>query len=272
MWGGSSVMASALHRGFHVAGQLPWSAAGVKRDACRSGKAQARLNKIPGWPSSPWLLPAARERETRITGMRLSGMSLIGAAFAIVFCAGSALADELQRGGNVTCQGPFTNKQMGTDLLALYKSAARIEELSSLDGETFNSPVLFPDDPRARLEFDEPTGEGKGRLMSIMLKEKNSLWTIERLRTGMTPDELTSANGGPVTLSGFEQVRESAFAMLGWLDRGDCTVVVALYAPEGVRFEHPLYQKEVKSDDPRLAALNLTVDEIILQLPEPAKN
>jgi hypothetical protein len=104
---------------------------------------------------------------------------------------------------------------------------------------------------------------------AINLREKNSLWTIEGLSTGMTPVELTAANGGPVKLSGLETLSDGTFGMLGWLERGGCTVVVAFYAPEGVGHSHPLFGKEIKSDDPRLAALNLTVDVIILRLPQP---
>jgi len=200
--------------------------------------------------------------------MRLRGLSLIVTAFAAALCAGSAFAHELQRGGNVSCQGPFTNKETGLDVMARYKSAAKIEEITALDGESFNGVVLFPTDSRARLEVEDTTGgDASGRLTAVNLKEKNSQWTIEGLSTGMTPAELTAANGGPVTLSGIEQLSESTFGLLGWLTRGDCTVVVTFHAPEGAGFKHPLYQKEVKSDDPRLAPLNLKLDVLILQLP-----
>lgn len=111
--------------------------------------------------------------------------------------------------------------------------------------------------------------DGSGRLQAVNLKEKDSLWTIEGLTTGMTPAELTVANGGPVTLDGIQQLSESTFGLSGWLTRGDCTVVVTFYAPDGAHFEHPLYGKEVKTDDPRLAPLNLKLDVIILQLPQP---
>ena len=75
--------------------------------------------------------------------MRLRGLSLIVTAFAAALCAGSAFAHELQRGGNVSCQGPFTNKETGLDVMARYKSAAKIEEITALDGESFNGVVLF---------------------------------------------------------------------------------------------------------------------------------
>ena len=201
--------------------------------------------------------------------MRFSGMPLIGAALAIAFCAGSAFADELQRGGNVTCKGPFSNKDTGLSVMARYKSAAKIEEVAGLDGEQYNAVVLFPSDLRARLEVEDVSGsDGSGRLQAVNLKEKNSLWTIEGLSAGMTPAELTAANGGPVTLDGVQQLSESTFGLSGWLKRGDCTVVVTFYAPERVRFEHPLYGKDVRTDDPRLAPLNLKLDVIILQLPQ----
>src|SRR6478735_7727615 len=100
--------------------------------------------------------------------MRFSGISLIGAALAAAVCVGSASADELQRGGNVTCKGPFTNTETGLNVMARYKSAARIEEVTALDGESFNAAVLFPDEPRARLEVEDTTGgDASGRVTAV---------------------------------------------------------------------------------------------------------
>lgn len=204
--------------------------------------------------------------------MRFSRISLIATSLAIAVSAGSAFADELQRGGNVTCMGPFVNTQTGLNVMARYKSAARIEEVTALDGESFNAVVLFPTEPRARIEVQDTTGDdGSGRVTAVNLKDRNSLWTIEGLSTGMTPAELTAANGGPVTLTGIEQLSEGTFGLMAWLTRGDCTVVVTFYAPEGASFDHPLYKKEVRTDDPRLEPLNLKLDVIILQLPQPAE-
>lgn len=202
--------------------------------------------------------------------MRFSGMSLIGAAFVAALCAGSASAHELQRGGNVTCKGPFSNKDNGLGVMARYKSAAKIEEVAGLDGEPFNAVVLFPADPPSRLEIEDTGGSDmSGRVTGVNLKERYSLWSIEGLTPGMTPAELAAANGGPITLDGIHQLSESTFGLSAWLTRGDCTVVVTFYAPKGAHFEHPLYDKPVRTDDPRLAELDLKLDVIILQFPQP---
>jgi hypothetical protein len=200
--------------------------------------------------------------------MRYSGASLIATVLAAVWCgAGSAVAEALHHGGDITCQGPFSHNDTAKSLLAQYKPQARIAEIANLDGESGDSLLLYPDEPRARIEIRDDAGNGEGRVTGVNLKEKRSLWTIEGLKLGMTPKELTAANGGPVTLSGFSQVSESTFAMLGWLPRSGCELVVVFLAPPGVGFDHPLYDKEIKSDDPRLTTLNLTIDELSLNLP-----
>lgn len=192
---------------------------------------------------------------------------LVGAAISFALSSGSAFADELQRGGNITCQGPFSKEDGRKSVMARYKSRARVAKLMGLDEEPVEGLLLFPDDPRSRLEIEEAIGTA-GRVTSVNLREKNSLWTIEGLSIGMTSWDVARINGGPFSLSGFRQMSGATFATLTWLQRGDCEVVAVFKAPRGVRFEHPLHETEVRSDDPRLARLNLRVDELIFSLPE----
>lgn len=205
--------------------------------------------------------------------MRFHRLSLLAASAAALIGATAASAETLPRGGDVTCKGPFSNRETGLDVMTRYKNAAKIEEVAGLDGEPYNAVVLFPTDPRSRLEIDDLGGsDASYRVTAVNLKEQNSLWTIEGLHTGMTPAELAAANGGPVMLDGINQLSEGTFGLGASLIRGECTVVVTFYAPPGARFDHPLYQKEVMSDDPRVTALNLKLDVIILQLPNRAND
>lgn len=196
-------------------------------------------------------------------------MCLVGAAVAATFCAGSAFAAELPRGGNITCQGPFSISDSTQSVVARHMSDARVSELTGLHGEPVHGLLLFPDDPHARLEMEDTIGT-EGRVTSINIREKNSLWTVEGLKIGMTPRELAEANGRPVNLSGFRQMPGNIFATLAWLPRGDCTVLVVFSARKGMRFDPRKSETEVSSDDPRLARLDLRVSELILSLPEQA--
>lgn len=203
--------------------------------------------------------------------MRFLRMVLIGAAAAVAFCAGVACADGLQRGGNISCQGPFLAKDTRQSVKARYKSQARDSTLTGLHDEPIDGLLLFPDDISARLEVEEAIGTA-GRVTSINLREKNSRWTIEGLSIGMTVQQLAAANGGRFSLSGFRQMSGNIFATLAWLPRGDCEVLVVFKAPKGVRFNHSTDETEIGSDDPRLAPLDLRIGELILSLPEQSIN
>lgn len=203
-----------------------------------------------------------------IEHMQNTRVPLLGAALVATFCfMGPALADDLPHGGDIRCLAPFSNQETGEGLLARYGQKAKIEEIAGLDGEAFDAVVLYADDPRFRLEVEDRSGTGKERLTAVNVKGRNSLWTVEGLKTGMTLKELSDANGGAVTLSGFWQETETTFAILGWLPRGNCEVVVVFMAPDRVSITDPLYGKEIRSDDPRLSKYGLRIDELTLRLP-----
>jgi hypothetical protein len=195
---------------------------------------------------------------------------LVVAAFAALLATngGSAWAGDRPHGGDVTCKGPFTNRDTGRELLERYKGDARVEPSQDITGEQFESLFLFPDDRHARLELEEQSGRGVGRLQAVNLYESSSLWTIGGLRLGMTLAQLEKAHGGPLMLSGIQQMSGTRFTILGSIPDGACEVVVVFDAPKDARFDHPLYNVEVRSDDPRLAPLNLRIDELSLIMPE----
>jgi len=205
--------------------------------------------------------------------MRFFGLSLLAAALPAFLCgAAPALSQTVPRGGDITCKGPFSNTDTGQQLLARYKKDARIEPSADITGEPFDGLFLFPDDRHARLELEERSDEGRDGLQAVRLYERDSIWTMGGLRLGMTLEEFNKAHGGPLTLSGIEQMTGIRFSILGWIPDGECEVVVVFDVPEGVRFDHPLYQAEVMSDDPRLASLNLKIDQLTLKLPSPIED
>ncbi|MDB5530416.1 MAG: hypothetical protein JWR51_3519 [Devosia sp.] len=202
--------------------------------------------------------------------MRLSPVLLVGMVLAtVLWGTGPSLAQSLPAGGDLTCQGPYSSNDTGESLLTRYQSQARIMEVADLSGESGDSLVLYPDDPNARIETGDAHGNGTGRITALTVKGRNSLWTVGGLKIGTRLNELTEINGGPVTLTGFWQETGTTFSMLGWLPRGDCKVTIVMFAPQGMRTDHPLYGlKKIQSDDPRLASFDLEIDELILIWPE----
>lgn len=202
--------------------------------------------------------------------MRLFRLYLLAAISALLACgAASALEKGVPRGGDITCKGPFSNRDTGRELLALYKGNARVEPTADITGEQFDGLFLFPNDRHARLALDERSGRGYDRLQEISLYERDSIWTIGGLRVGMTLAEVNKANGGPLNMSGIQQMTGTRFSIVAWIPDGDCTVSIVFDTPENAHFDHPLYGVEIKSDDPRLVPLNLRVDELGLTLPAP---
>jgi hypothetical protein len=184
------------------------------------------------------------------------------ASFVAVNATTTHAEQMLPKGGDITCTYPVASVETGPGLLARFGGNARIEELADTEGEPFDGVVLFPDDPRLRLEVEPEAWDVSKNSASVILKAKESDWTAFGLKVGMTLDEVTAANGGPVKLTGFWQHPDGSYMLIGDFKpgrlQGGCRVIVFFAAPEGqVRTNDPLYGRDViRSDDPDLLKRN----------------
>ncbi len=86
------------------------------------------------------------------------------------------------------------------------KANVREETFDGAEGEgSYPVLVLFPDDPRKRLELVQDAGNPDAPIQELRVPSPHSLWHDSTgLRTGMTLSELVKLNGAPVSFYGLD--------------------------------------------------------------------
>jgi hypothetical protein len=172
----------------------------------------------------------------------------------------------------VACNGAFA-KNSGHLRLAQTYGVHNVDytEVSGDDGSTLMASVLFPNDPKRRLEvLWDDDGQRAGTRMIVIGGQ--STWTAQKgLHLGLPLAALEKANGKPFKLMGFEKdgmaiVSDWNGGALGLLTDG-CKVGVQFKpdpkAPAGV-LDAASSDKEFVSSDPAIRAAKPTVGEIIV--------
>jgi hypothetical protein len=167
----------------------------------------------------------------------------------------------------VECSGPFAKDSGMLALAMAYDSRNMIFTHETVQGTEVGVTVLFPKDPKRRLEvwWSNPNRTGT-YLIDIAGK---STWTGPAgLRLGLTLEQLEKLNKKPFKVKGFD--KDGVASVSGWDDGalaklpGDCKAGVNLHAAaKGSATELP-EKDEYSSDDPALRALKPTVAEILI--------
>jgi hypothetical protein len=172
----------------------------------------------------------------------------------------------------VACSGAFA-KNSGHLRLAQSYGVHNVEytEVPGDDGSTLMASVLFPNDPKRRLEvlWDDDTQRSGTRMIVI---DGQSTWTAQKgVHLGLPLAALEKVNGKPFKLMGFEKdgmaiVSDWNGGALGALTDG-CKVGVQLKpdpkAPAGV-LGAASSDKDFASNDPAIRAAKPTIGEIIV--------
>jgi hypothetical protein len=166
----------------------------------------------------------------------------------------------------VECSGPFAKDSGMLALAMAYDSRNMTFTHETVQGTEVGVTVLFPKDPKRRLEvwWSNPNRTGT-YLIDIAGK---STWTGPGgLRLGMTLEQLEKLNKKPFKLKGFD--KDNVASVSSWDDGalaklpGDCKAGVNLRA--AAKSDAPETQKdEYSSDDPELRARKPTVAEILI--------
>ena len=167
----------------------------------------------------------------------------------------------------VECSGPFAKDSGMLALAMAYDSRNMIFTHQTVQGTEVGVTVLFPKDPKRRLEvwWSNPNRTGT-YLIDIAGK---STWTGPGgLRLGLTLEQLEKLNKKPFKLKGFD--KDNIAAISSWDDGalaslpGGCKANVNLHtAAKNGATELP-ERDEYSSDDPALRALKPTVAEILI--------
>jgi len=172
---------------------------------------------------------------------------------------------------SVACSGAFGKASNHTSLAAAFgEQNVVFTDVDGPEGSTLKASVLYPKDPKRRLEVlwhDETTRADT----SLIVINGHSNWTAPKgLRLGLALAALEKLNGRPFTVAGFDQPNGGTEidwqgGALGDLP-GGCSVGVHLVAdPKATPAARTAAEgPEFKSSDPALRAVKPTVGEILL--------
>jgi hypothetical protein len=167
----------------------------------------------------------------------------------------------------VACNGVFAKDSAHLKLAMRYDSRNLIwGQVDGPEGTKLNASVLFPNDPKRRLEVLWNDEASRSDLQLIAINGQ-SQWTAPRgLRLGMPLAALEKANGRPFRLSPFGA--DGTASVLGWDGGalaslpGGCKIGVRLASPAAS--PELAAEKELTSNNPGLKAAKATVSEILI--------
>jgi hypothetical protein len=134
---------------------------------------------------------------------RFCPRAFVAAAIAIIACR--ADAQQIVAPGTVDCASPFAKNSSHAKLATAFGSQnVTFQEIGTFEENRAPATIVFPNDPKRRLEFlwrDENT---KSDLAAIWIGG-GSLWTGPLgVRLGMPINEVETLNTKPFKLSGFD--------------------------------------------------------------------
>jgi len=167
----------------------------------------------------------------------------------------------------VECSGPFAKDSGMLALAVTYDSRNIIFTHETVQGTQVGVTVMFPKDPRRRLEvwWRNPNRTGT-YLIDIAGK---SIWTAPKgLRLGLSLEQLEKLNRKPFKIKGFDA--DGVASVADW-DGGElaalpggCKAGVNLQAKSKTAATELPAKDQYSSDDPVLRALKPTVSEILI--------
>jgi hypothetical protein len=212
---------------------------------------------MPQPVAEPTGAPASAQRSRAVPGRRTAARD---------HAAGAAPARPGHYRTVVECSGPFAKDSGMLALAVAYDARNMIFTHETVQGGQVGATVLFPKDPRRRLEvwWQNPDRTGT-YLIDIAGK---SIWSAPKgLRLGLTIEQLQRLNRKPFKLSGFDaggiaNVADWGGGELAVLP-GGCKAGVSLHSTGKAAAALPA-KDQYSSDDPAMRALKPRVSEILL--------
>jgi hypothetical protein len=157
---------------------------------------------------------------------------------SLALAASIALAEPAASAGVIKCEAKtFGRSTSRVDLVKAFGANNVVdEEIDSGASEKIKASVLYPNDPKARLEFIWSDQKARRRPAAIRAKDQSSWASANGIRIGMAIADIEKMNGKPFKLSGFDwdlggRVTDWQGGALGKPLRGGCIL--------GVEFVHP---------------------------------
>ena len=172
----------------------------------------------------------------------------------------------------VVCGGVFAKDSTHLKLAMRFDSRnVAFDDVDGPDGSKMKASVLFPNDPKRRLEVVWNNDVARTDMSVISINGK-SQWTAPKgLKLGLTLVALQKLNGKPFKVSGF--MPDGTASVLGWDGGalsalpGGCKVGIRLVtanAPADALSAVSGSDKELSSSDASVLALKPSVGEILI--------
>lgn len=171
----------------------------------------------------------------------------------------------------VACSGPFSKDSSNLKLAMVFDSRNVSFENESFAGSTVGASILFPKDPKHRLEIWWQNPASRSGTYLILINGQSTWSAPNGLKLGLTLAELEKLNHKPFKLKGFD--KDGTASVSDWdggaLSKipGDCKSGVSLKpdakaAPDAVTALSA--DKEYSSDDAQMREVKPKVSEILI--------
>jgi len=172
----------------------------------------------------------------------------------------------------VACSGPFAKDSSHLKLAIKYDSRnITYGEVDGPEGSKIPGSILFPNDPKRRLEVIWAKDAGRSETSVIDINGKSQWSAPKGMKLGLPLAAIEKANGRPFKLSGFDA--EGSAGVAGWEGGalstipGGCKIGMRLAADPKVPKEARAAvtgDKEILSNDAGVRALKPMVVEILI--------
>lgn len=203
---------------------------------------------------------------------------LAATAPAVAQDVGSATGSAAATADVLACAPPFGPKSSHAEVVAAFgKDNVVFTKIDGAEGEKIAATVVFPKDPKRRLELMWADEKKRSGLLAVRPDKATTRVAPNGIRRGMSLAEVEKLNGRPFVLVGFDwdyggSVTDWKGGALAAPAPGGCTVSVAFALPEGVddaAAEKVAGDTEFSSSGKEMKAAKPIVDNFTIGYPQP---
>jgi hypothetical protein len=201
---------------------------------------------------------------------------LVGGSGILVLAASLAAPAPAQTDRAIKCEGPFARNATHNDLVKAFGAAnVRYTDIPSAEGQTEKGTVVFPNNPKARLDIFWANEKAR-RQPSIRIRAPSEWRAPNGIRIGTALAEIERTNGKPFKLAGFgwDYGGNVLSFEKGALDKpqpGGCIVGLTFNFPDDIPSaaqEKVSGDIELLSNNPAVRAVKPAVSSIFIGYPQ----
>lgn len=174
----------------------------------------------------------------------------------------------------ITCNWPVSQFDSARDVLRRFGRQARMADIGIGEGETERGVVLYPNDPRRRIEILF-WGPARHAPSSVRFSGEGALWTVWGIRLGDRLESVRQRNGRAFTLQQFGADYGGTLQSLegGSLEPGqrlDCAPWMVFASAADAQYPESLTgDGTISSDHPDMGKARARVEILGLSFPPP---